>query len=128
MGVPLAGVGGNVKMGVNAVANLDKWSVAAKSGISDTTTFQAAGGWETKTATVKSWSAKSDGRTDPVDTLGQVALFNGLGTTFAVEFDVDATHKWTGNAILTGIDPKADAGGMNEVSFSWDGSGALTFA
>lgn len=127
MGTPINGVGGNVKMGANAVLNLGNWSVSAKANTSDTTSFQSPGGWGTKAATIKEWSGKSDGRTDPTDTTGQVALFNGLGNTFAVEFDIDGTHHWAGSAILTGIDPKADATGMNEASFSWDGTGPLTF-
>lgn len=130
MGVPLAGVGANIKTGVNQIANLDTWTISAKSAVKDTTSFQATGSYQQNTATIKSWTVKCDGRLDATDTNGQVALINGLGNTFPLELDIDAagTHKWTGNAILTGIDPKADAHDVNVISFSFDGSGVLTFA
>lgn len=125
-----AGVGGNVKVGATptAVANVNTWTVSEKIGIASTTSFQATGNWETSLPTIKSWTAKCDGNTDPSDTLGQLTLLNGLGSIMNVEFDVDGTHKWTGSAILTGVDPKSDVKGLNAVSFSFDGTGPLTFA
>jgi hypothetical protein len=127
MGNPLAGVGGAVKAGAATLANVGNWSVSIKGGIAKTTSFGATGAWETNASTIKSWSAKFDGRTDPADTTGQVTLFNGIGSTLSMEFDIDGTHHWAGSAILTGIEPKADATGMNEVSFAVDGTGALSY-
>jgi hypothetical protein len=127
VGVPVAGIGGNVKAGAITLANITAWSVAAKSDVAETTPFGATGAWATSTATIKKWTAKFDGSTDAADTTGQVALFNGLGSTFAVEFDIDATHHWAGSAILTGIDPKSSAKGINDIGFSVDGTGPLTF-
>jgi hypothetical protein len=127
MGIPLAGVGGAVKAGAVTLANVGTWTISIKGAIAKTTSFGAAGAWETNTATIKSWSAKFDGRTDPGDTTGQVALFNGIGSTFAMEFDIDGTHHWAGSAIMTGLDPKADATGMNECSFSVDGTGSIVY-
>lgn len=130
MGVPLAGVNANIKIGANAVAWMNTWSVTAKANVKETTAFQSASGYKTITATVKEWSAKIDGPLDATDTLGQVALINGLGTAFSLEMDTDAagTHKWTGSGILTGIDPKSDAKDVNQVTFSFDGTGVLVFA
>lgn len=128
MGIPLAGIGGLVKVGANTAANLGVWSLAEKSAVADTTSFGATGNWETKAATLKSWTAKADGRLDPTD-VAQLALINGLGTTVNVEFDTDplAAHKWVGTAIVTGIDPKADVKSMVDVSFSFEGTGPCTF-
>jgi hypothetical protein len=123
----VTGIGGLVKAGANNVANINSWSLSLKGAIEDTTPFQATGAWRTKTATVKEWSAKFDGKTDSADTLGQVALINGLNSTFTFEFDVDGTHHWIGTGILSGIDPKATATAMNDISFSVDGSGACTY-
>ena len=124
-----SGVGGNVKVGATptVVANVGVWSVSAKAGVASTTAFQATGSWETQLPTIKSWTAKCDGRTDPADTLGQLTLLNGLGTIMNVEFDVDSTHHWSGSAILTGIDPKSDTKALNDISFSFDGTGPLSF-
>jgi hypothetical protein len=127
MGTPILGVGGGVKNGAQLILNIKTWSVTIKASTVDTIAFGSSGGWNTKTSTFKDWSAKFDGKTDPSDTTGQVALINGIGNTFTVEFDIDATHHWGGSGILVGLDPKSDATGMNEISFSIEGTGALTY-
>ncbi len=113
MGVPLAGVSANIKIGANAVAWMNTWTVTAKANVKETTAFQSASGYATKTATVKEWSVKIDGPLDATDTNGQVALINGLGNTFALEMDTDAagTHKWTGSAILTAVEAHGSSTG-----------------
>jgi hypothetical protein len=130
MGVPLAGVQANVKTGVNAITWMNTWTLTAKANIKETTAFQSSGNYATKSATTKEWSVKIDGPLDATDTNGQVALINGLGNTFPLELDTDTagTHKWTGSAILVGIDPKSDAKDVNQVTFAFDGTGVLTFA
>lgn len=130
MGVPLAGVNANVKIGANAVAWMNTWSITIKGNVKETTSFQSSGAYRTLTSTTKEWSAKIDGPLDGTDTNGQVALINGLGSTFSLELDTDAagTHKWTGSAILVGIDPKSDAKDVNQVTFNFDGTGAITWA
>ncbi len=128
MSYPTAGVNGLVKNGSNTVANLQKWSLSAKGNVAKTTVFGASGSWESNTATIRGWTATADGFTDPSDTNGQLALYNGLNSTFTVTFQVDGTpHNWSGTAILTGIDPAADAQNMNTVKLSFTGTGALTF-
>jgi hypothetical protein len=130
VGVPLAGVAANVKIGANTITWMNTWQLTAKANVKETTAFQSASGYATKSATTKEWSVKIDGPLDATDTTGQVALINGLGNTFSLELDTDAagTHKWTGSAILIGVDPKSDAKDVNQVSFAFDGTGVLTFA
>jgi predicted secreted protein len=131
MGTPVLGVGGGVKNGANLVLNINTWSITIKVDTVDTISFGSVGGWNTKISTFKDWSAKCDGKTDVTDTTGQLALINGLGSTFTIDFAVGATAAaghWTGTGILVGIDPKSDAAGMNEVSYAFEGTGALTFA
>src|SRR6478609_9449423 len=128
MATPLSGIGGLIKEGATTIGGMNTWSITPKVSTKDTTTFQATGSWGTKNATIKEWTAKCDGFLDATDA-GQVSLINGLGNTFALEMDVDAAaaHKWTGNAILIAVDPKSDAKDMNLVTFSFDGTGVLTF-
>jgi hypothetical protein len=127
MGTPVTGVGGQIKVGATVIANINTWSITEKVATADTTVFQVSGNWQTNAATIKSWTAKFDGFVDPADAT-QLSLINGLGSTFAFEFDTDPTlHKWNGSGILTGIDPKADIKGMVTVAFAVDGTGALTF-
>jgi predicted secreted protein len=131
MGTPILGVGGGVKNGANLILNINTWSIALKSSTVDTIAFGSTGGWNTKTSTFKDWTAKFDGNTDPTDTTGQLAMINGLGSTFTFDFNVSASPTsghWTGTGILTGIDPKAEATGMNTIAYSVEGTGPLTFA
>src|SRR6266571_6331839 len=109
---------------------MNTWTVTAKANVKETTAFQSASGYATKTATVKEWSVKIDGPLDATDTNGQVALIKGLGNTFALELDTDTagTHKWTGSAILVGVDPKSDAKDVNQIAFAFEGTGVLAFA
>jgi predicted secreted protein len=123
-----AGIGGSVKLGANVVADINNWSVSPKGAIEDTTAFGASGSWRTKVATVKEWSAKFDGFTNAGDTNGQLALINGLNATFTFNFMINGTNQWSGTGILSGIDPKSSATGLNEISFSVDGTGALTYS
>lgn len=122
-----AGIGGAVKNGANTVANVDTWNLSAKGATAKTTAFGATGSWETNTATIKSWTATCAGRVDPADTNGQLALINGLLSTFTLELDVDGTHHWAGSAILVGFDPKSSVTSTNDITFSFEGTGALTF-
>lgn len=129
MAIPLAGIGGLIKEATNVIGAMNTWSVTPKASTKDTTTFQATGSWGTKATTIKEWTAKCDGFLDATD-VGQVALINGIGNTFALEMDIDslATHKWTGSAILESFDAKSDAKDMNLVTFNFAGTGVLTFA
>lgn len=127
MGTPILGVGGGVKNSSALVANINNWALNIKADTVDTIAFGSAGGWNTKISTFKDWSCTFDGKTDPSDTAGQVALINGLGNTFTLQFDIDSTHHWAGSGILTGVNPKSDASGMNEISFSAEGTGAITY-
>jgi predicted secreted protein len=128
MAVPLAGIGGLIKEGATVIGAMNTWSVNPKADTKDTTTFQAAGSYATTATTIKKWTVKCDGFLDATDA-GQVALINGVGNTFTLEMDIDqaATHKWTGSAILASFDAKSDAKDMNLISFSFDGTGVLTF-
>lgn len=122
-----AGIGGSVKSGAATVANIGDWTLTLSVDVPDTTPFGAAGSYRTKTPTIKDWNGKFSGRLDPADTTGQVALINGLGSSFSFVFAIDATHNWTGNGIVTGLAPKSSATGLNEIDITIDGNGALAY-
>jgi predicted secreted protein len=131
MGTPIQGVGGGVKNGANLVLNVNTWSISEKASTVETIAFGSTGGWQTRISTFKDWTASCDGKTDPADTTGQVALINGLGNTFTLDFAVGSSPTqghWSGTGILVAIDPKSDAAGMNEISFNFEGTGPMTFA
>ena len=130
----IAGTGGHVKMGTGGsgvagttVANIGQWSISLKGESKDTTPFGAAGSMRQRTGTLKDWSAKFQGWVDPSDTSGQVALYNGLTTTFCFRFDVDDTHYWLGDGVLSGLDVGTAEDDVATSSFSVEAAGALTY-
>ncbi|SRR6266581_4558874 len=127
MSFPATGVGGKVQLTSTTIANLQKWSVSAKGKMANTTAFGASGAWETNTPTVRGWTATADGWPDNGDA-SQVTLFGDLNAVVTVVFNIDGTHNWTGSAILSGIDPAADAQNMTTVKFAFTGTGSLTYS
>jgi hypothetical protein len=130
----LAGNGGAVKLGVNTVAEIGEWSLEIDADMQDITAFLSGGvSWKVFMATLRSWSGKFGGRLDQSDTLGQVALQAALlgGTTVSVSFFTvvgGTPHSYVGTAFVKAQSPKATVGGMVEVEFSMQGSGALTYS
>jgi hypothetical protein len=127
MPYPTSGVGGSVKNGANVIANVDVWDLPQKAATKDTTSFGASGAYQVNTSILKSWTAKIQGRVDPGDTNGQLALINGLGSTFTFTFAVDSTHNWSGSGIVTGIHPKTNVNDVATIEYDITGSGPLTF-
>jgi len=123
-----AGKDGAVKLGSTMILNITEWSGDFAGDTEDTTPFQPSGGWRTNTATVKKWSAKCSGNFDAADTSGQVALHNGLLSTYTLNLMTDATHQWSGSAILVGIGDKTSATGMVTTEYSFTGNGAATYS
>ncbi len=125
MPYPAPGVGGSVKVGSSTVLNIDVWTVTPKGNTKDTTPFGASGSWQQNTATIKEWTAKWDGRFDPSDTNGQVALCNGLLSAFTISMYVDGTHYWSGPTLYDGATFKSDVNGVVTVTYNFKGTGAL---
>lgn len=127
MPYPTVGVGGSITVGGATVANVDVWDLPQKGAIKETTAFGATGSWTTQTPTLKSWTAKVKGRTDPSDSTGQALLFAGLNTSFALVFKVDSSHNWAGNGYLTQIHPVTDVNNTANIEFDFTGNGVLTY-
>lgn len=126
----IAGKDGGVKIGEAAVANLNNWKLDINCDMKDSTSF-SSNGWKENIPTLKDWSGSVDGDWNVAyDTEGQKALQDALlgGTSAVMEFDVDATHHYSGTAFIKkiSIGEKVD----DKVTFSADiqGTGALTFA
>lgn len=117
-----------MKYGSQVIANLGKWSISMKGGLTQTTPFGATGSWAVNTGTIKSWTATAEGWLDPADTLGQTALLQALLTSVSVTFNADALHGWTGTAIITGIDDMSSSTEVETRKFSFVGAGNFTFS
>jgi predicted secreted protein len=129
----LAGKAGKVVISTSSfVAEIANWKINAKAGTADVTPFATDSStvWKTFVATLKEWSGSFEGKLDMTDTNGQYALFNTYlgGSSVTVKCYVDSTHYLSGSAILTGVDMSADVGDAETVSFSFQGTGALSYA
>lgn len=122
------GYGGSVKVGTSTVAEISEWSLDIDADTQETATFGSQ--WKTYVITTKSWSGSIKGRWDMTDTAGQKALQDALlgGTTVTLNLYIDNAKRYTGTAIITKISPSVTADGVAEVTFNFQGSGALTYS
>ena len=119
----LKGYAGNIKEGGTAIGEMGEWSLDVSADIVDTSAFGDE--WKKKTATQKDWSGSCSGRLDPADG-GQGALT--IGSEVDMEFYTDATHKYSGSAIVESISRSAVVNGVLEVTFNFSGNGVLSYA
>ena len=127
---------GAVYIGSNAIAEVRDFSLESTSETVDATTMASAGDWMVKHATLKSWTASINCYYDSSDDNGQNAMGEGTGnaledgTVVAVKLypEGNTTGKdyFYGNMIVTSISRSASFDGLVEVSFSGEGTGALT--
>jgi predicted secreted protein len=113
------------------VAEIKNWKVNAKAGTADVTPFNTGNdaAWKAFVATLKEWSGSFEGNLDLTDTNGQYALFNTYlgGSSLTVKLYIDGTKYLSGSAIITGVDMAADVGDAETVTFTFQGTGGLTY-
>lgn len=127
----IKGYNGSVTIGATAVASVKVFSLSVTKETADTTTFDASG-WTENDSTLKSWSGSVTVLFDATDA-GQDALVDGLdsGTTVAVSLVVNsgggtAERTYSGDAHVTSMPISSDVNSLVEVSFDFQGTGALT--
>ncbi|MDH5187355.1 MAG: phage tail protein [Rhodospirillaceae bacterium] len=121
-----AGSEGAVYVGANQVAEITGYSIeSSMEPIEDTLLGDA---WKTYLAGNQSWSASCEGFWDETDTTGQGALTLGSSITanFYLEGNTSTDTYLTGTALVTGVSKGASVNGMVTVSFSLQGTGALS--
>jgi predicted secreted protein len=124
----LAGKGGSCKTGANAIVNVKNWNIDPQMGTADTTALGMS--WKEFIATIGEWS----GQMECVyrihdDTNGQTALQTAFlaGTEVAWKGYINSTNYYSGNVILTGMPVSVEVEGAVEVSFPFQGTGALSY-
>ena len=122
--MPITGNAGNIKVATVLLSYFTEWSLNTSVSVANTTAFGGSG-WEDQTPTIKKWSGSAKGSYDHTSHGATIAL---MGTVVAVEFQVDGTHKWAGNAILDSVQPKATSTSIIELSLNFSGTGALTYS
>jgi hypothetical protein len=124
----LAGINASCSEASTSFTNASKWTLSIKNATKDATPMGAAGSWAINVPTINSWTAKITGFLDPADT-AQTNLLALIGTVVALALKIDGTpHSFTGNAILSGIDPSVDAQSVETVDFSFTGTGQVAYA
>lgn len=119
---------GAVYIGSNAVAEVRDFSVETSAETVDATVMGSTGDFMVKKATQKSWTASINCYYDSSDTNGQLALDEGSEVALKLYPEGNTTGKkyYYGQLIITSISRSASFDGLVEISFSGDGTGALT--
>ena len=119
---------GTVKVGANTVAEIRSFSISTTADLAEDTTMGDA--WRTHKTTLKSWSGSLDCFWDETDTTGQGAMTEGTEVTLSVYPEGASTGDkyYTGTAIITGLTINASFDGLVEASFTFQGTGSLSFS
>ena len=123
----ITGKGGSVKINTsNTVGEAKEWSITPQRTINETTPFGKD--FKTKIYSLGDWTAKVKANWDPAETLGQVAVMQALLSATTVTFAgfMDATHNYSGTALVKQYQIQPSPGATIEVDFDLDGSDIYT--
>jgi len=122
----IAGYTGKMSFSTNVISdatnNINAWSLDITCDALDVTTFVDSGN-HTFIRGLKGWTATAEGFVDS----SQVSQFADLGTSATLALYVNATNYYSGTALLTGASPSVSTDGVETISFSFQGSGALAY-
>ncbi|MBT6554039.1 MAG: hypothetical protein HON50_00345 [Candidatus Marinimicrobia bacterium] len=128
----IQGYNGSVTVASGAMGNAKAWSLDISQETVDTTDFGSSG-WKESQATLKSWSGSITAIFDESGT-AEGALQTGLtaGSTVALDLQLGggtgSYDKYSGSANITSQSVTNDVNGIVEVTFSFEGTGAVTIA
>ena len=119
---------GAVKIEANTVAEVRDWSLEETAETIDSTEMSDAA--KTFEVGTTSWSGSVNAFWDETDTSGQGAMTAGASVTLNLypEGATSGDTYGSGTAIISSISKSAGIDGLVEASFSFQGSGALTWA
>lgn len=122
------GKDGTVKVGANAVAEIDRWSVNETAQTADDTAMGDT--WKTHIPgkTINAWSGSLDCHYDETDDNGQETLIIGASVTLNLypEGAAAGADFKTGLATITDIGVAVPKDGVVSRSFKFEGNGALS--
>ncbi len=121
-----AGSEGTIKSNTNAVAEVRSYTITETGDtIEDTSMGDSA---RTYKAGLKTWTASVEAFWDETDTTGQGSFDVGSSVTLNLypEGSSSGDMYYSGTAIVTGKTVNGTFDGMVEVSFTFQGTGALT--
>jgi len=128
----IKGFDGSVTVASGAMGNAKAWSLDISQETIDVTDF-GSNGWKESVSGLKSWSGSITAIFDASGT-AEGALQTGLTAGSVVALDLqmgDGTgsyDKYSGSANITGQSVSNDVNGIVEVTFNFEGTGAITIA
>lgn len=124
----LAGKSGKLMVGTNNVTEIKNWSLDL--GLDTIETTALGDEWKNFIAGLKEWSASAEGSWNvAVDAQGQKALQDAYlsGATVSLKLYVDAAHYYSGEAFISSLSVEDPVDDTVNVSFEFQGTGALSY-
>jgi len=125
---------GSCTIGAVDVGTAKIWSLDMSTDTTDVSTF-STGGWKASCAGLRSWTGSITVAYSGGDDAGEQDLIDAFvaGTPVALELLTGAVgsgtgEKFTGNAVISGMPITNDVNSCIEVTFTFEGAGALTIA
>ena len=116
----VAGYGGYVESSDgNKVAGMKSWSCPQVANVGEITDFNSSALKEFLLL-LKEWSGTFEGSLDGTPLT--------LGETYELHLGLTGTTEYYGSAIITNIVPSVSVDGVNVISYSFQGTAALTFS
>jgi len=124
-----AGLEGSVTFGSGYVVGCRQYSLSIVAPEFDTTAFGASA-WKTWTSGTYSWSGTFEVDIDSSTSLSDLTAPGGTGASATFKFGDETTDDDTaaGNIITTQLQGSVPVGDLNRATYSFQGSGNLTFA
>lgn len=118
---------GVVKVGANNIGSLTSWSIETTAETLETTVMGNTA--RTYLPSLTSWSGSAEAYLDETDA-AQTAMVEGAELVLSVYFEGETTSDtyYTGSVIVTGVSRSSSYDGLTTVSFSFQGTGALSIS
>jgi len=129
----VAGYGGKVMVGGNAVAQVRNWSADIQREEIDATHMNdGVGGWRSYISGLGSGTGSMDVNWDMSDTNGQLVLQNAVltppETAPVVKLYTNSLNYYTGSIIVTSVNVSVGTDGLAEATVNFRFTGAVTYA
>lgn len=109
------------------LANVFSWTVTASRETLDTTPFSPTGGWRTKVGSLSAWSGAFEAWLDDT-VVPEPIVGDGTLDTAVATFITGGGDTYGGSIILTEVTAGVSVDGVDTLSASFDGLGALAIA
>lgn len=122
-----SGTAGSVTVGTVLVTGISEWSLDISGSTVEDTEFGQT--WDTFVPSTRNFTGSFSGNEQQSGT-GFTTLQNSMlgGSAVALRLYESTSKYWNiGTAFLTGMSPTVSAKGKGEVSFNFQGSGAVTY-